>query len=116
MSVYTKEAMDALREARRNNPNVSQRGLARNIFMLTDLNRRYISSFNPVISSTNDLSQLLGHPSEVALQHLIRGIDRQARNEVSVAAAAARVTANRRPRNRKPRNVKTVGRGRRITV
>ena len=115
MSVYTKEAMDELRAARRNNSNVSQRGFARNIFMLTDLNRSGRDFLAPVNTETHNLFRRLGHPSEVAIQHLIRGIDRQFRNEVM---SIAPVGASRSPRNRKSgnRSRKTVGRGRRVNA
>jgi len=100
MSRYSQYALNQLAVARQNNPNVSQRRLARNIFMLNDLDSQYGNA--SAVQSTVTLFRTLGNPSEIALQHLIRRIDRN----VKVAAS----------NNRPSRSRKTVGHGRRIKV
>ena len=107
MSRYTQTALDNLAKARKNNPNVSQRRLAHNIFMLHSLDLPVGEWDSNIDQVALDLFRALREPTEIALQHLIRRIDRNA----LVAADNARTVANRTPRNRR-----TVGSGRRITT
>lgn len=107
---HSQEALNSLRAVRTANPNVSQRRLARNIYA----NVRPDLATHPDAARSNDsmadLDEELGYPSEVALQHLIRRIDRQAR-----ITSINPMGASRSPRNRTSpnRNRKTVSRSRR---
>lgn len=114
---YTVKAMDALRAARNDNQSVSQRRFARNVFNL--VRPGYAGSnisYGQADGNTPTLSSQLGYPSEIAVQHLVRGIDRKVRADAEAAAAVTNSATLNRKTTRVSRARKTVGTGTRINT